>query len=138
MSLKLGRGESVVSLLCLGIAEKRRKGKSPVACGAGPASKVFIRHPRERSHSNSRTDHAGKCQQQLVREFSLLRKRVGQRLKARRLSQSRRASAASHRRDWGGAEQQRGGDGGKRGGERSKPSKKKRKFCRGLVRAQSP
>src|SRR5439155_5368965 len=59
MSLKLGRGESVVSLLCLRIAEKRRKRKSPVACGAGPASKVFIRHPRERSHSNSRTDRVG-------------------------------------------------------------------------------
>src|SRR5438552_17258413 len=54
MSLKLGRGESVVSLLCLRIAEKRRKRKSPLARGAGPASKVFIRDPRERSHSNSR------------------------------------------------------------------------------------
>src|SRR5438874_2787296 len=47
MSLKLGRGESVVSLLCLRIAEKRRKRKRPVARGAGPACKLLIRHPRE-------------------------------------------------------------------------------------------
>src|SRR2546430_15311694 len=40
MSLKLGRGESIVSLLCLRIAEKRRKRKSPVARGAGPAGQV--------------------------------------------------------------------------------------------------
>src|SRR2546428_14059566 len=59
MSLKLGRGESVESLLCLRIAEKRRKRKIPVARGAGPASKVFIRHPRERSHSRSRPDRVG-------------------------------------------------------------------------------
>src|SRR5207249_2193129 len=45
MSLELGRGEPVISLLCVGIAEKRRKRKRPVALGAGPASKVFIRHP---------------------------------------------------------------------------------------------
>src|SRR5437667_11762618 len=53
MSLKLGRGQSVVSLLCLGIAEKRRKRKSPVARGAGPTSKVFIRHPGEHSCHNN-------------------------------------------------------------------------------------
>src|SRR5438445_218313 len=53
MSLKLGRGEPVISLLCLGIAEKRRKRKRPAARGAGPASKLFTRHPREHScHSN--------------------------------------------------------------------------------------
>src|SRR5437879_8656917 len=49
MSLKLGRSESVISLLCLGIAEKRRKRKRPAARGAGPASKLFTRHPREHS-----------------------------------------------------------------------------------------
>ena len=55
MSLKLGRGESVVSPLCFRIAEKRRKRKRPAARGAGPASKVLVRHPREGSHSNSRS-----------------------------------------------------------------------------------
>jgi hypothetical protein len=59
MSLKLGRGESVVSLLCFRVAEKRRKRKSPAARGAGTTSKVFIRHPGERSHSNSRPDRVG-------------------------------------------------------------------------------
>src|SRR3989442_15817868 len=83
-------------------------------------------------------DHAGKCQQQLAREFSPLRKRVGQRLKARRLSQSRRASAASHRRGWRGSEEERGGDGGKGGGEKKKPPKKKKKFWWGLFRGKNP
>ncbi len=51
--LELGRGESVVSVLCFRIAKKRRKRKGPVARGTGPASQVFIRHPHEHScHSN--------------------------------------------------------------------------------------
>jgi hypothetical protein len=50
-------------------------------------------------------------QQQLVREFPLLRKRVGQRLKARRLSQSRRASVTSQRQVWRGSEQRLERDG---------------------------
>jgi len=53
-----------------------------------------LRRSRGRTRQD-RPDHGGKCQQQLVREFPLLRKRVGQRLKVRRLSQSRRASDAS-------------------------------------------
>ena len=59
-------------------------------------------------------DHAGKCQQQLVREFPLLRKRVGQRLKARRLFQSLR-SATSQRQVWHVSEQQIGRDGRRSG-----------------------
>ena len=42
-----------------------------------------------------KTGSSGKCQQQPVRESPLLRKRVGQRLKARRFSQSRRTSVTS-------------------------------------------
>src|SRR5438445_12802630 len=67
-------------------------------------------------------DHAGKCQQQLVRESPLLKKRVGQRLKARRFSQSRRASATSHQRDWRGSEQQIGRDGRGSGSRKSRLS----------------
>jgi hypothetical protein len=67
-------------------------------------------------------DHAGKCQQQLVREFLLLRKRVGQRLKVRRLSQSRRASATSQRRVWRGFGRQPRRDGKDGDSKRKRPS----------------
>src|SRR5438552_18175072 len=59
------------------------------------------------------TDHAGKCQQQTVREFAMLRKRVGQMLKARRLSPLV-TSAASRQQDWLGLEPRKG-----RGGQKS-------------------
>ena len=55
----LAEAKLVVSLLCLKIANKRRKRKRPAALGTGPASQVLVRHPGERSHSNSRPDRVG-------------------------------------------------------------------------------
>ncbi|PYV50392.1 MAG: hypothetical protein DMG98_27995 [Acidobacteria bacterium] len=57
------------------------------------------------SRGRTRQDHpghAGKCQQQLVRESPLLKKRVGQRLKARRCFHR---SQASHLSSGSGANQ---------------------------------
>src|SRR5207247_9453686 len=53
MPVNLWRVEAGISLLCTRIAENRRKRKRPAARGAGPASKLVTRHPREHScHSN--------------------------------------------------------------------------------------
>ena len=77
MFVELGRGESVVSLLCLRIFKQRRKRKRPATPRTGPASEALVRHPGERSRHRNKAEVKGYISKIEDASFDVTDKRTG-------------------------------------------------------------